>query len=49
VTFAALPTAPAAYILAVRMGGEGHIVAFLITTGTLISLLTLPLWLAAVT
>lgn len=46
--FAALPTAPAAYILAVRMGGDGHIVAFLITTGTLLSLVTLPLWLSAV-
>ena len=44
--FAALPTASSAYILAVRMGGNGPIVAFLISAGTLISLASLPLWLS---
>ena len=48
VMFAALPTASSAYILAVRMGGNGPIVAFLVTLGTLVSLVTLPLWLALV-
>ena len=45
VIFTALPTASSAYILAVRMGGNGPIVAFLITAGTLLSLITLPIWL----
>lgn len=48
VMFAALPTASSAYILAVRMGGNGPIVAFLISAGTLISLVTLPAWLTLV-
>ncbi len=48
VMFAALPTASSAYILAVRMGGNGPIVAFLISAGTLISLASLPLWLSVV-
>lgn len=45
VMFCALPTASSAYVLASRMGGNGQFVAFLITAGTLISVLTLPLWL----
>ncbi len=45
VMFAALPTASSAYILATRLGGNGAIVAFLISSGTLISILSLPLWL----
>lgn len=45
VTFAALPTASSAYVLATRMGGNGPLVAFLISAGTLISLLSLPVWL----
>lgn len=48
VMFAALPTASSAYVLAVRMGGNGPLVAFLISAGTLISLFTLPLWLSLV-
>ena len=44
VLFAALPTASSAYILAVRMGGNGAIVAFLISAGTVLSVVTLPLW-----
>ncbi|ETD73042.1 membrane protein [Pelistega indica] len=44
ILFAALPTASAAYILAVRMGGDGRTVASIISIGTVISVLTLPLW-----
>ncbi len=43
---AALPTASNAYILAVRMTGDGRAVAMQITFGTLISMLTIPLWMA---
>lgn len=46
VMFAALPTASSAYVLAARMGGNASFVAFLISAGTLISMATLPLWLA---
>jgi len=46
VTFCALPTAASAYVLAVRMGGNGAFVAFLISAGTLLAALTLPVWLA---
>jgi malonate transporter and related proteins len=47
VAFAALPTAPSAYVLAVRMGGQGSFVAGLVTVSTLLCALSLPLWLAA--
>ena len=43
--FAALPTASSAYILAQRMGGDGTRVAWLISAGTLLGMLSLPLWL----
>jgi predicted permease len=46
VAFAALPTAPSAYVLAVRMGGHGSFVAGLVTVSTLLCALSLPLWLA---
>lgn len=46
VLFCALPTASSAYVLAARMGGNGPLVAFLISAGTLLSVITLPLWLA---
>lgn len=46
VLFAALPTASSAYILAMRMGGDGASVAWLISASTLGSMLTLPLWAA---
>ena len=49
VMFAALPTASSAYILAMRMGGDGRSVAWLISATTLGSMLTLPLWAAWVT
>ena len=44
VLFAALPTASSAYILAMRMGGDGQSVAWLISASTLAAMLTLPLW-----
>jgi predicted permease len=46
VLFSALPTASAAYVLAMRMGGDGRMVAWLISAGTLLSAFTLPMWLA---
>jgi malonate transporter and related proteins len=46
VLFAALPTASSAYILAMRMGGDGRSVAWLISATTIGSMLTLPLWAA---
>lgn len=45
-TFAALPTASSAYVLAVRMGGHGPFVAGLVTLSTLLGMLSVPLWLA---
>lgn len=48
VAFAALPTASSAYVLAARMGGNGPFVAFLISSGTVLSVATLPVWLALV-
>ncbi len=44
--FSALPAASSAYILAQRMGGDGARVAWLISVGTLLSMLSIPLWLA---
>lgn len=44
--FAALPTASSAYILAQRMGGDGPRVAWLISSGTMLGMLSIPLWLA---
>lgn len=43
--FAALPTASSAYVLATRMGGNGPLVAMLISVGTVLSAVTIPLWL----
>ena len=45
---AALPTATNAYILAIRMTGDGRAVATQITVGTVLSMATIPAWLAAV-
>ena len=47
VTFAALPTASSAYVLAVRMGGHGPYVASLVTLSTLLGMASLPLALTA--
>lgn len=46
VMFASMPTAPASYVLATRMGGDGPFVAWLITLSTLLSLATIPVWLS---
>jgi malonate transporter and related proteins len=43
--FASLPTASTAYVLAVRMGGNGPYTAGLVTVSTLLGMVTLPLWL----
>ncbi len=46
VAYAALPTAPSAYILASRMGGDGPLVAALISLSLIGSAFALPFWLA---
>ena len=43
---AALPTATNAYILAVRMAGDGRAVATQVTLGTVVSMATIPAWMA---
>lgn len=48
VTFAALPTASSAYILARQLGGNAAMMAVLITGETLFSMVTLPVVLLAV-
>lgn len=47
VAFAALPTASSAYVLAVRMGGDGPFTAGLVTVSTLLAMASLPLALLA--
>lgn len=42
--FGALPTASSAYILAMRMGGDGPGVAWIISASTLLAMITLPGW-----
>ena len=46
--WASLPTASSAYILAVRMGGDGPAVATQVTAGTLAAMITIPLWMTLV-
>jgi hypothetical protein len=46
VLFAALPASPSAFILASRMGGDGPLVACILTLQIVIAGATLPLWLA---
>ena len=41
-----MPTASSAYVLAVRMGGNGPFVAGLVTVSTLLGMVSVPLWLA---
>ena len=43
VAFAAMPTASSAYVLAVRMGGDGAFVAGLVTVSTLLGMASIPL------
>lgn len=45
VVFAALPSASSAYILAMRMGGDGPGVAWLISATTLLAVVSLTFWL----
>lgn len=45
VVFGALPTATSAYILAVRMNGDGPAVAWMVSATTLLAMLSLPVWL----
>jgi len=45
VLMAAVPTATSAYVLAMRLGGQGASVAMLISSGTLLAMVSLPLWL----
>ena len=47
VAFSAMPTAPSAYVLASRMGGNGPFVAGLVTVSTLLAMVGLPAALAA--
>ncbi|MEO7337711.1 MAG: AEC family transporter [Caldimonas sp.] len=47
VLFAALPTASSAYVLAARMGGDGAFVAGIVTLSTLLAMIGIPFWLAA--
>jgi malonate transporter and related proteins len=44
--FAALPTASAVYVFAVRMGGDGKLTAELATASVLLGMVTLPVWVA---
>ncbi len=46
ILMAALPVSTVAYVLATRMGGDGQVIAAQVALTTLISMLTLPLWLA---
>jgi len=48
VVMAAVPTATSAYILATQMNGVGAPVALLISSGTLLAAVTLPIWVALV-
>jgi malonate transporter and related proteins len=46
ILFAAMPTATSAYILAVRMGGNGPLTAGLVSMSTLASMATITIWYA---
>lgn len=48
VMFAAMPTASSAYVLAVRMGGDGPYVAGLVSLSTMLGAVSLPLFLELV-
>ena len=43
VVFSAIPTAPTAYVLTRQMGGDGTLMAGLVTAQTLLGVLTIPL------
>jgi len=46
--FAALPTASAAHVLAAGFGADRTLTATIVAQGTLISVLTLPAWIALI-
>lgn len=46
VLFGSLPCASAAYVLAVRMGGDGRIVSLIISVSTLATAITIPIWIS---
>lgn len=46
ILMAALPVSTVAYVLAVRMQADGQVIAAQVAATTLLSMLTLPLWLA---
>lgn len=46
IIFATIPTATSAYILARQLGGDAPLMAAIITAQTLISMLSIPFWLA---
>jgi len=48
ITQAAVPTATSAYILAARMNGRGAPVALIVSSGTLLAAITMPLWLGLI-
>ena len=48
VLFSAMPPASAAYVMAVRMGGDGRLVGLIISIGTPVAALTIPFWLLLV-
>ena len=45
ILMAALPVSTVAYVLAVRMQGDGQVIAAQVAATTLLSMLTLPIWL----
>ena len=49
VLFGSLPCATAAYVLAVRMGGDGRLVSLIISVTTLASAITIPVWMSLLT
>jgi len=49
ILFGCLPTASSAYVLTQRMGGDGPLVAGLISLSTLASMLAIPFWLGLLT
>lgn len=42
--FTSLPTASTAFVLTMRMGGDGKTVALHITAGSILSMITIPFW-----
>jgi hypothetical protein len=49
ILFASMPTATSAYVLAIRMGGNGAIVSVAITLMTFLAAFTVPFWLLLTT